>query len=1172
MNDIVDDGKKDETAPGADELQAQSAASTSEEEGLPRKQSGGEQFPEVFWADAVSTTLYQTHPRVPQLKTEVQCQYKFENGRIYVRTLRYKMTTRNGNWYRANLDIALRFGDYVRHDSDDNLSQDNQWHDYGAHLESSLAAPDLDSYLVIRVNYDGTNNDVGPQEGWGVHIRPAQTPIIESPAPNAPVTMPFTVSGKNGLLNGKIMLTAEYTGNPLIGYPAVQSDGSWSASVTLPAGALSFYAEQIILNETSRRSNSVTIRLAPPPVSPSFTSPANGSVFKTGSTVLLKGRGTAGKTIDVMTPGGGILHGTTVVKDNGDWEVPFNSSNYPNGGIVKMQVGHRGVDDWSAERLFTLVARPTIALPASGAVTDPRGPISGGNAISGATVEVLKDLQHAFKIGQGIAGTDGQWRVTSFSQDMPPGAFSIVAQQRVSGVISDVSVARSFKVRPPALTSVSVTYPTITTAGFSGAGFTGSTVEITILKGPAGATVPAPVSVTAGSWSTSSQNWPVGDYDLKAVQKVSDNAGGWIPSQEYLFKATSILSPPTNVTYSVTNYTPTFTGNGIVGALIEVTDKADGSQLAPLATVVPQGWSTRGSQAWAPGSVRTVRVVQKIGAAVSAAVELTINIDHIPPPTNVRYTVDNYTPTFLGNGINGATIVLLDDGGNSSAAPDALVVSQQWSSRAPLPWGPTLGRNVNIRQGLNNEWSKEPVVLVVTIPLLAPVISAIEDDGLSPKISGTCWPGAVLSLKYSGDATEHKPSVVNGTWTFKRPAAFVPGVEYTVTVIQTFSGRDSPPVSQTFSVRPPTPLITEPSENADVGHDMIVRGEMGFSGATLQLYDAQFGRPLGAAKQLTAHDAWFIELKNLEFRKYQIDAMQSIAGRDSSHSEVRSFFVELLPPVIEVPAPDQALARTSVISGVAEPFGEVTVWREGQSAPLIENTPVSSTGGWRAEITLPVGAYTLRARQNFQAQVSKESPSRNYTVVPAAPFIESPGRGSHVGRSVVVSGFGYPGDTIAVTLTGSKNGMPGYGPVLADRSWSVTLEIDESSGAGHLLAVASRDGFTSGDSTAHPVMPGTYLPGIDEPAAGHWVDDPIEFAGRGRTGVGQVVSWYDPEQPLATGIAVTAQEWRGKSTQAIRNGGYWCRFQQTVVDGEDGSTLSDWVESARFEKFSSPPE
>lgn len=994
------------------------------------------------------------------------------------------------------------------------------------------------------------------------------TPIINEPSGD--VTSPqFTVQGSGGLFNDGVITLYNAADNASLGNATVRVGGSWTANISLPVETqpLTYYAIQKVGTYSSSRSNLMTVVLK---VAPVIDSPSPGAVVRASAQLLITGRGTPGKTIDVMKPGGGVLHATALVKSNRTWEAPFNQDNYPNGGLVEMQAGHRGLNDWTATQYFTLLLRPTITTPSESAVTDPRGPIAGGRAVSGAVVEVLKDLEHSFKIGQGTAESNGQWQVTAFTQDMPPGSFTIVARQTLSGVTSDVSSPRSFKIRPPALTSVSVTYPTLTTIEFSGAGFTGATVEITIVNGPEEATPPPAVVVTAGSWRTTSQKWPFGVYNLKVVQKVSDNAGGWIPSHEYLFRTSSELPAPTEVTHTVSNYTPTFTGKGFINASVEVTDKADGSAVAPATTVTAQGWLTRATQAWAPGSTRTVKVVQKLGDAVSPAVERIINIDRFPAPTELACTVVDYTPVLTGKGVSGATVHVTDKATGAPIAPPAPVTAQGWSARASAVWEPNTTKVVLLVQK-DGALVSDPVEMTITVPLLAPVITDVEDDGLSPKISGTCWPGATLSLKYSDSANEHRPVGTSGTWTFKRDAGFAPDREHRVTVIQSVAGRPSPPASQAFSVSPEQLVITEPTENTDTHYDMTVRGVNGYNGATLQLRDAQFGRNLGEPKRLTTHGAWFVELKKLEFRKYQIEAVQTIAGRPSLPSAVRSYFVVLVPPVIRVPAPNQSLARTSTLSGTAEPFGQVTIWRENPSEILLDKVPVNFVGEWRAEVTLPVGSYTVKGRQFFETHASRESPPRTYKVVPAAPVIESPGRGVHIGRQVVVSGFGYPGDTVLVTLTGSRGTTRASAPVLEDRTWSLTLETGQSVGPANLVAVASRDDFDSAASAALPVVLGTYLPAIDEPAPGFRVENPLRFVGKGRTGVGRVVPWFNPDTVLSAGIAVTAQGWSGEATQPLLPGGQWCRFQQTITDAADGSTVSDWVESERFEITSIAP-
>ncbi|MFJ2711787.1 hypothetical protein ACIOZM_12975 [Pseudomonas sp. NPDC087346] len=808
---------------------------------------------------------------------------------------------------------------------------------------------------------------------------------------------------------------------------------------------------------------------------------------------------------------------------------------------------------------------PTITSPEASSLQAVTFTVSGVNGEVGAQVVLFHDLSDV-QIGQSDVLTGAQW---SISVTLPPGLASLVAIQIKEGFKSERSLPRLFKVRPPALTRVSSTFPTITSAVFSGPGFNGAIVESTIVKGPAGATVPPAALVAGGSWTTTSQNFPIGQYDLKFVQKVSDNAGGWIPSLEYLFGILTRLPPPSQVAYSVSNFTPSFSGQGNVGAQVHILES--NSPVAPPVQVTTAGWLTAASSPWVPGSTRTVRVVQRLGDAESEAVELVVNIEAVPVPFNVKYTVQNYTPTFSGDGATGARLVIYFDGGSESAAPETTVVNGQWSSAAHNTWGPTHQRNIHIRQilnGVESQW----VTITVDIPPEAPVISPIEGDGQPLVFKGTCLANAALSLRFSDSATEHKPDGRTGNWTFQRSTDFALDQVHTATLIQTIAQQDSPPALREFSVYPNKLIITEPAENAEVARDIVVRGDNGQIGASVQLYDDQFGTPLGAEKQLTAEGRWEVAPENLEFRKYQISARQKIAGKESPRSEERNFFVVLKPPLIDIPQEDQPLPRTFPISGAGMPFGQVTIWSQGESAPLLEKIPVNGSGEWKAELTLPVGRYIFKARQFFQTQESKDSPLRSFKVVPAAPIIESPGKGSHVGQSFVASGFGVFGDLITLALNGSKRLVLGSTPVLEDRSWSLTLTLDAPPGICNLVAIASCDGFESSESTVHPVVRGTYLPGFGKPAIGQWVQSPISFAGNGRPGVGRITSWYDPDVLLSTNIPVPPQGWQSAAEQPLRDGGHWCRFQQTIVDDADGATLSDWIESGRFEKSSTPPD
>jgi hypothetical protein len=228
-------------------------------------------------------------------------------------------------------------------------------------------------------------------------------------------------------------------------------------------------------------------------------------------------------------------------------------------------------------------------------------------------------------------------------------------------------------------------------------------------------------------------NWPFGSYSLKAIQKVSDNANGWIESAPYTFTVNRVL----------------------------------------------------------------------------------------PDPSDIEYT-NNYQPTFTGTGYNHATVKIADPGGSTFPAPNALVSAGKWSSRASQEWGPTFKRDVYFRQFLDGQQSPTWVHLIVTIPPLAPVIGPVEEDGFSPKFSGTCWLNAVVKLAFSDDPNAPHSAIVTGTnWTFQRGSGFAPDVPHR----QTFEGQtseDSP--SLNYNVVPAAPFIETPALDEHIGRLVVISG------------------------------------------------------------------------------------------------------------------------------------------------------------------------------------------------------------------------------------------------------------------------------------------------------------------------------------------------------------
>ncbi|WP_415773515.1 hypothetical protein [Pseudomonas sp. LB3P38] len=947
---------------------------------------------------------------------------------------------------------------------------------------------------------------------------------------------------------------------------ANRNGNNWSAKIR---GI--FEPGQYRIEVTQSGPVNVTVNLHVPPVV--ITSPPSGVLPAMQFSVKGSGGELGPGTVTLHNASGdGVLSAATI-KADGTWDatVTLPSETQPLTFYARQKIGNYSSPNSKQVTVF-FAPTPQITAPVSGTVPNRQFPVSGIGGKYGSGTITLHNAAGNAPLSTATIKTDGKWdaTVTLPSETLP---LTFYAKQKIGNNSSPNS--NQVTVQLAALAIPGITAPandSVQATAFTLTGNLGTVGgKVQVFKDLTDDKVGESDVLTAATWSCSVAV-PVGPVSL--VAKLVKDGRESERSAPRAFK----IRPPklTAVTFTIpTETTVKFSGTGHTGATVEITVVSGPGGSAPPAAQVKDGkWETTATN-WKFGTY-TLSAIQKVLDNANAWIEsesYTFTVDKVfPDPSDVTYTKD-YQPTFSGEGLTGAMVILYNPGGASKAAPDARVSNGVWSSRASEVWGPTFEREVHIHQTLNGQASPNWVVSKVTIPPLPPGMNEPVENGLSPNLGGTCWPGALLKLKYSDSATEHSVDNHNGTWSYRRVQPFEPGKTHTVTLTQTAASQTSLPTSKTFEVSAPIPqpVITLPAANAEVGRDMTVKGTSGMAGATMQLRDAQFGRDLGEPKLLTVDGEWSIELIGLEFRSYTIDAQQTRNQQQSERSGMRAFKVVLVPPVIAVPVENGKLPRTSTLEGRAMPNGRVEVWLEGVAEPLLTNILVGTDGRWKGDVTLPVGVKTIWARQFFEGQTSKDSRPLNYNVVPAAPFIETPATGEHIGRRVVVSGFGVPGDTVAVKLGGAAGTVLAQSPVLEDRTWSMTVAFDQPGGLYGVVAVASCDGFDSADSPGRPVTLGTYTPAFELPAAGHWVSHPVGFKGQGRPGSGQVVSWFNPDQVWAPDVPVTTGGWQGEAAQLLPGGGNWCRFKQTITDNADGATSSDWVESKRFEIPPAPP-
>ncbi|WP_143492491.1 MULTISPECIES: hypothetical protein [unclassified Pseudomonas] len=863
-------------------------------------------------------------------------------------------------------------------------------------------------------------------------------------------------------------------------YPPRDANGYWQVEddlTSLPYPTIIFAA--MIRNPMLRVSKSVTWEKN----CRSFIGfPAGGTVLPQGQPFTITGQGITGSTVTVTNVSTGLILGTRIPGARGYWEMQIIAPTSGTSFII--EAVHDGLGGSHVPHRVTYVLAPNnktpeITLPLAGTVQDQKFRVSGKNGVSASTMQVFIDLTET-KVGE-AAVTGDNWSV---EVNVDPGRLSLVAKQILNNYPPGISLPRFFDIRPPALTKVNVTVPDAITVKFDGDGHEGATVAITVVSGPGGA-APGEAKVVSGKWATSATNWPDGLYKMRAIQKVSNNAGAWIESAPIEFEATYLF----------------------------------------------------------------------------------------PPPSDVKSTAE-YQTTISGNGLLGATVSVLDSDKLTKIAPDAPVRSDNtWFTKAYVSWGPTLDRTIYVHQFIGIQKSAS-VENKVRIPPIAPGIDSVSPDGLSPTFTGTCELNAQVNLVFSGSATSY-PAVVTGTkWSFQRTLPFTPDIEHTVIATQIAAQQTSPEARRPFKQQRPmvAVVITHPAQDSEIGHgDVTFKGTDGMKGATVSVWDYVNGGTLDSVK-LDADGPWEITVR-MTFGRWVVRAKQVIDDRESAHSDSRVFHVVLLQPEIAEPAEAGTLTRTSTIRGTGEPFGYVDVFLESATTPFLEKVRIGGNGRWQAEATMPVGDKTIRARQYFQSQISRDTQPRSYKVVPHSPIVETPAAGDHAGRHTMVSGFGVWGDKVKVKLG------PGTGPALGealvaeDRTWSIPVEILRAGPAVSFVATSSEGDFESAASAPRSVLAGIFEPTIQSPAEGEAVTNPVPFAGTGQDGEAQICSWYNPDVIQASGLRVTtATGWQGVARIALSPGGNWSVIQQTLTKDQDGATVSDKVTSHRFEVGPVPSE
>lgn len=858
------------------------------------------------------------------------------------------------------------------------------------------------------------------------HDPEAATLIIDEPAEGSEIDFRSnTVSGRGLINNEKVYI---HISGPTISlnFEVSANLGLWSYTLPhfMPTGRLQVTARSVIFEV----SNSFTSTQPPPRITP-----------QEGTGVEVGGTGVFGTNIQVYgqdSDGKGVI-GTAVVGTDGKWNPKWlegfepEEREYVYVAKSSFSIGDKQFASVESqpETYSPGIRIPTITFP----VTDLQERhflLSGIDGVVDAILYIYTDLTSE-NLGE-IAVTAADWRLPV---TVEPGPVSLVAMQVLKNEPSKRSAPRSFRIRPPQLEIPEVTFLPDSSLKFSGNGHFDQNLRTEIQFSASNGSLPLPPNVRVnaqGQWETAPVVWPLGSYDVTVIQKIADNANGWIESQPLEFKVHNNMPDITEASYTE-EYLPVFSGKGYTGATVSLRFP-DTTEAARSVVVVNGQWSTPALVEWGPTKTREVRITQHLGDHSSQRpFSLHVTIPPLAPGLDDP-SGEGLEPIFSGTCWSGAVVKLRfsDDG----LEYEADVEGERWAFQRTKAFEPGVLHRVTVTQ-IVVDLPSVPASKTFTVyrvmlqPLIVAPVSGTE-VGYDVTIEGdNGMQGAMMQLHDSQmGRTLGAPLELleEGKWSIElRDLELRP---YFLHAQQILNGQESTNSAvHELKVVVPPPRFTTPIPGGKAPRTSKIAGT-GRPGARVEVWLEGATEPLLTDIEVNASDNWEAEV-SLPVGITTIWAFQTFVHngtpQSSQPNERLRYKVVPATPFIETPTADDHVGRRVVVSGFATPGDTVTVTlgSDQASAEVRENRtwsvtlkPGQNEGNHELEV---VAAY-----EGFESDSAK----RTVQLATYLPTIEIPAPGRWVSNPVLFAGTGRQGVGVLVD------------PFNPDKTWAASIQVD----------------------------------------------------------------------------------------------------------------------------------
>ncbi|KHA71091.1 hypothetical protein NZ35_22460 [Pseudomonas chlororaphis] len=723
---------------------------------------------------------------------------------------------------------------------------------------------------------------------------------------------------------------------------------------------------------------------------------------------------------------GGVL-GNADIQPDGTWEkrltLSGNSASY-----FATQIIGDFPSPLSATINVTSRSTPVITSPVE-PLQNCSFSIGGTQGWPGSVMQIFKDLS-TIQVGEDAVSA-ANWFAPVIVE---PGPVSLVAMQTFGGVPSKRSAPRSFRIRPPKLAEPEVTFLPDTSLKFSGSGHFDQNLTTEIQFSASDGSLPLPPNVRVnaqGQWETVPVVWPLGSYDVKVIQKIADNANGWIESQPLEFKVHNDMPNITEASYTE-EYLPVFSGKGYTDATVSLRDP-DAHEVARSVGVVNGQWSTPALVEWGPTNKREVRITQHLGDHPSQRpFILYVTIPPLAPGLDDP-AEEGLEPIFSGACWSEALVKLRFSDDDMEYEAD--VEGERWTFQRTKAFEPGVLHRVSVTQIVVDLTSVSAsktftVHRVMLQPLIVAPVSGSE-VGYDVIIEGdNGMQGAEMQLHDSqmgGKLGAPLELLEEGKWSIELRDLELR--HYVLHAQQTLNGQESTSAEHELKVVVPPPRFTSPIPGGKAPRTSKIAGT-GRPAARVEVWLEGATEPLLTAIEVNASGNWEAEVSlpvgNTTIWAFQTFVLNGTPQRSQPNERLR-YKVVPATPFIETPTADDHVGRRVVVSGFATPGDTVTVTlgSDQASAKVRENRTWSVT----LEPGQDEGNHQLDVVAACEGFAS-DSAKRTVQLATYLPTIEIPAPGRWVSNPVLFAGRGRQGVGVLVD------------PFNPDKTWVASIQVD----------------------------------------------------------------------------------------------------------------------------------